>query len=166
MGKSSIIGANRGNVCILMFRGTAIVKSDAKGRIVIPNCFRTGLLEQQEQEQEDLVITGNPYGYLMLMFRSKYEKLERKVKDRPDSSLSAIYFKQCIIGLAEDDFIIDKAGRIPLSPGLREHAKINGKVSLLGMFDSINVWSTDQLDKLREKIREEKAPEGWSDFST
>lgn len=149
-----------------MFRGTSVVKPDSKGRVVIPSRFRNAL---DRDGHDHVVVTGHPDGYLLLMVRPSYEKLEEKVRAMPDTGQLALYYKQILIGMADDMVSFDKAGRIPLGSELRSHAGINGEVAVVGMHDHIRLWSKDRLDSLYSSFRDNGAdgaetPEGWDGF--
>jgi MraZ protein len=50
---------------------------------------------------------------------------------------------------------LDKQGRIPLAPELRDHAAIDAKVKLIGVGDYLEVWNPDRLaDRFAELRRE------------
>ncbi len=149
------------------FRGTLSGKVDAKGRVVIPSRFRE-IFERNESEQ--LVVTANPYGYLMIMAKAVYEKLESSVSGMPDSGGHSEYFKQTIIGMAEDDVEFDSAGRIKIGKALLEHASIISEVTFLGMDNKIRLWSKQVLDNLNSKYRHDmlkddkwQMPDGWDE---
>lgn len=151
-----------------MFRGTHIVKLDGKGRIVIPSRYR----EVLEADGQGMVVTGHPDRYLLLMFRKAYEELERRVSDMPDNGQHALYYKQTLIGKADDSISFDKAGRIGLAPDLREHATLTGEVAVVGMREHLRLWSKEKLDSLASEcqIRAVRAggqlgaPDGWESF--
>ena len=150
-----------------MFRGTLVVKPDTKGRVVIPSRFRNVL---EKNGKEGVVVTGHPDGYLILMLKRNYEELERKVRDLPDNGQHALYYKQVLIGMADDMVSFDKAGRMPLGSELRAHAGIDGDVAVVGMHDHIRLWSKDRLDKLYSSFRDNggeasKTPDGWDGFT-
>ena len=149
----------------LRFRGSSAGKVDAKGRTVVPSRFRDifkrcGLCK--------LVVTGHPYGYLIMMAKDVYEKLERKVSGMPDSGGLSEYFKQTIIGMAEDNIELDSAGRVKVSKALLEHARIKSCVTFVGLDNKIRMWSTELLEQANQKYRPNPAkgdkltiPEGW-----
>ena len=147
-----------------MFRGTSVVKSDPKGRVVIPSRFRESL------DGKGFVLTGHPGGFLLLVPTPGYEEIEAKVRGMPDRGKDALYFKQVLIGMADDSQRFDSAGRVMIGQELRSHAGINGEVSVVGMGDHIRLWSKRKLDALYSSIRKEKkgsmdVPDGWGDFS-
>lgn len=150
-----------------MFRGTYAVKLDSKGRVVVPSRFRAAL---ESGGHDSLVVTGHPDGYLLLMPRAGYEALERKVRELPDSGRHALYYKQTLIGLADDSVSFDKAGRIPLGAELRSHAAMGAEVSVVGMHDHIRLWGRERLDELHSHYRDNgeggaNVPDGWDGFT-
>lgn len=147
------------------FRGTAFVKQDDAGRIVVPARFRDSLAKGK---RAGLVVTGHPAGFLLLLFQDDYLKLEQRVSDLPDTGEESLYFKQTIVGMAEDAIALDKLGRIKLSVQLREHAGLNSEVALVGMGRSIRIWCKERLQSLyskqRKQARGQSLPEGWDGF--
>ncbi|MBF2735255.1 MAG: hypothetical protein ISN26_04115 [Betaproteobacteria bacterium AqS2] len=149
-----------------MFRGTSIVKRDAKGRVVVPSRFRGAM----EAAEGDLAVTSHPEGFLLLMTQAKYEVLEEQVSGMPDNDERALYFKQTLIGMAESGLRLDKLGRVSLSAEQREHASIETEVALVGMRDHIRIWGAERLKKLNAAFRESREdgkmvlPEGWNGF--
>lgn len=147
-------------------RGTHFVKLDGKGRVVIPSRYRDKL----EATKDGLVVTGHPDGFLLLMLTREYAKLEKKVSKYPETSKEATYYKQTLIGKADDAITFDTAGRISLSPDLREHANLQNQVAVVGMRDHIRIWSKEALDRLAKKVRHKNmedlgnVPHGWDDF--
>lgn len=149
-----------------MFRGTSVVKRDAKGRVVVPSRFRGAM----EAADEGLVVTSHPEGFLLLMAQAKYERLEERVSAMPDADERSLYFKQTIIGMAESGLRLDKLGRVSLSAEQREHASIETEVALVGMRDHIRIWGSERLKELNAAFRESRKdgrmvlPEGWNGF--
>ena len=116
------------------------------------------------------MVTGHPDGFLLLMLRSDYEEMERNVRGMPDSGQHSLYYKQILIGMADDMVSFDKAGRISLGSELRAHAGINGEVAVVGMHDHIRLWSKEKLDGLYTSFRGNgengtEIPNGWEGFS-
>ena len=148
-----------------MFRGTHIVKMDGKGRLVIPSRFR-----HMFEKEDGMVVTGHPGKYLLLMFRRKFETLEQQIEQLPENSSRAIYYKQTLVGKADDSITFDSAGRITLIPDLREHAELTAKASVIGMGDHLRIWSKESLDKFIQKQRKAdneqlgQVPDGWEGF--
>ena len=149
----------------MYFRGTAFVKQDDAGRIVVPSRYREVL---GNGKKKGLVVTGHPTGFLLLLFQDDYRKLERTVRDLPDADEHALYYKQSLIGMADDSIALDKLGRIKLGAQLREHAGLKSEVALVGMGENIRIWCKERLNSLyarhREKSVGQSLPEGWSGF--
>ncbi len=151
-----------------IFRGTALAKVDQKGRMVLPGRFRESI-GSNGKDGGGLVLTGHPEGFLLLTFLSVYEKLERTVRDMPDSDQLSLFFKQTLIGMADDTVTLDKTGRLMLGAELRGHAGISAEVSVVGMSNHIRIWSKARLDKLYASLRDpsdgqRRLPEGWDGF--
>jgi MraZ protein len=50
---------------------------------------------------------------------------------------------------------LDKQGRIPLAPELRQHAGIDGKVKVIGVGDYLEVWDPERLAGRFSELRRE-----------
>jgi MraZ protein len=60
-----------------------------------------------------------------------------------------------------EECALDRQGRILLPPSLREHARLNRHVTLLGMFNKIEIW--DQKRWKEKEIQVSKNSEKISD---
>lgn len=151
-----------------MLRGTQKSKLDNKGRVVVPSSHRDSLFGK---EQQPLVITGHPGGYAILLQLVEYEKLETKISKMPERDISARYYKNVLIGMADDRVMPDKLGRIKIPPTLCEHANLNQEVLFFGMRNHLQLWDQGNWDELKQKIVSTagtgilNAPQGWDEFS-
>lgn len=131
---------------------------DAKGRMNVPQKHRDALSEQCAGA---LTLTKHPHGCLLMFPRPIWEQHRDKIAAWP---LSARPWQRIFLGFATD-VEVDSAGRILVSPELREAAGLNKEVMLLGMGSHFEVWDATLL-----RIEEEKAiaaglPDSLSDFS-
>ena len=120
-----------------MFRGRHDHTIDTKGRLSIPSGFRQEILRRSENPP----ILTNFKNYLALYPYEDWLMIERnlmkKSKLRPDV---LAYTRFVISGSSECP--IDSQGRILVPPALREHAKLEKKVTLAGVLDCIEIWDT------------------------
>ncbi|MCB0035741.1 MAG: division/cell wall cluster transcriptional repressor MraZ, partial [Anaerolineales bacterium] len=58
----------------------------------------------------------------------------------------------------------DRQGRILVPPYLREFADINGEVVIVGMYNYIEIWSTDAWQAVREAIENSDDAARWQDL--
>lgn len=109
---------------------------NSKGQIVIP--------EQVLRELDgDLVITRGFDRNLLLFPKKEWRILAEKLLAEPISNRDMRTLRRRLFSGAEE-ISADSGGRIALPASLREFAGINGELILAGMFDYIEIWSTDQ----------------------
>ncbi|MER1941553.1 MULTISPECIES: division/cell wall cluster transcriptional repressor MraZ [unclassified Castellaniella] len=122
-----------------MFQGSSALTLDAKGRMSIPARYRDALLSD---EQGCLTLTRHPDGCLMLYPRSTWE-----IKRAQISALTAAArpLQRFVLGSAQD-VEMDSAGRILVSPELREAADLKREVMLLGLGSGFELWNREQWE--------------------
>jgi len=126
-----------------MFRGRFEHTIDPKGRISIPSRFREVLRERYD---ERLIVT-NLDGCLVSYPFKEWEILEQKA-----SSLSMFkkevkaFLRFFYSGATECP--IDKLGRILIPPVLRDYAKLEKEVVLVGALKKIEIWSKSRWDRV------------------
>lgn len=138
-----------------MFRGRFEHTIDPKGRISIPSRFREVLRERYD---ERLIVT-NLDGCLVAYPFKEWEVLEQKA-----SSLSMFkkevkaFLRFFYSGATECP--IDKLGRILIPPVLRDYAKLEKEVVLVGALKKIEIWSKGRWDRVIAG-----SPEDFEDIS-
>ena len=112
---------------------------DAKGRLIIPSKFREIL-------GENYVITKGLDGCLFLYSVAEWEKFEDKLRTLPLVNKDARVFKRFFLGSAVDGSI-DKQGRILVSSALRDFARLEKEVVLIGVLDKVEIWDRAEWNK-------------------
>lgn len=117
---------------------------DAKGRMIVPAKFRTELGER-------FIVTkgfdGCLYGYSL----EEWKSIEEKIKTLPlitgkdARNFTRFFFSSAI----ECEF--DAQGRILITQNLREHAKLEKEVVVIGVSTRIEIWSKEQWDAYNEE---------------
>ncbi|WP_159572460.1 division/cell wall cluster transcriptional repressor MraZ [Limnobacter sp. 130] len=141
-----------------MYQGSSSLSMDAKGRMNVPQKHRDAL---QTQCEGALTLTKHPNGCLLMFPRPIWEQHREKIAAWP---MSARPWQRIFLGFATD-VEVDSAGRILVSPELREAASLSKEVMLLGMGSHFEIWDSTLL-----KVEEEKAiaagmPESLNEFS-
>ena len=119
-----------------MFRGRYEHTLDAKGRLSIPSRFREVLNERYDSR---LVVTTYD-GCLISYPFAEWQKLEDKVAELPEFKKDTRAFLRFFYSSAAD-CTIDKLGRILVPQSLRDYAKLDRDVILVGAFKHVEIWS-------------------------
>lgn len=130
-----------------MFRGSYELRSDDKGRIIVPLKFRALLGEQF------IIIKGDSECLFIMTEEEWRTSFEEKfaVQRFLDKHLMRVerHFRD---GLMEAS--VDAQGRVAINPRLREFAGIGLQMDLtmVGMSNRIELWSTERWDKSSEQV--------------
>jgi len=130
-----------------MFRGATALNLDVKGRLAVPAKHRDALTGQPGA---GLVLTAHPHRCLLLYPQSAWEPIQQKIMSLPSLDKQASLLQRLLVGFAED-MALDGAGRVLVSPVLREFATLEKQVMLVGQGTHFELWSLDgwraQLDE-------------------
>lgn len=119
-----------------MFKGRYEHLIDLKGRLSIPSRFRETLNERYDSR---LVITT--YDNCLIAYPlAEWQKLEEKIALLPEFKKDTKAFLRFFYSSATD-CQIDKLGRILIPQTLRDYAKLEKDVVLVGAFRHLEVWS-------------------------
>jgi MraZ protein len=119
-----------------VFRGTAYLNLDAKGRLAIPSKQRERLLAVGDSS---LVLTVDRARCLLLFPAPTWELIERDFADLPAFDEGARSVVRLYLGHAED-VEMDAQGRILLPQHLREFASLDKRVALVGQGGKFEIW--------------------------
>ena len=129
----------------MRFIGNIEAKSDSKGRVFLPACFRRIL---QEAGCEKVMLRKDVYQDCLVLYpeNSWNEQLDllRSRLDRWNAAHQMI-FRQFVADVEE--LSIDSNGRILLPKRYIAMAGITQGVRFIGMDDTIEIWAKEKLDK-------------------
>jgi MraZ protein len=131
-----------------VFRGNAPARIDDKGRLKVPNAFRS-LLESKYGR--DLFITSLTGEYVRIYPMPVWLETEEKLGRMPSSHPARLRFLDRIsyFGQAGE---LDAQGRVIIPVRLRESATMSGDVDVLGLYNCLDVWNHDRfLTKLQRE---------------
>ncbi len=129
-----------------MFRGGTSLSVDVKGRMAMPAKYRDRL---QDICSGQLVITVDRDHCLLVYPLPEWEEIERKLVKLPSLNKQARRLQRLLIGHATE-CELDGAGRILLSPLLREFAAIDKQVMLIGQGNKFELWDEATWNARRE----------------
>lgn len=108
---------------------------DTKGRLTIPSRLRDGLGER-------FVVTKGLDTCLFVYPLAEWASLEEKLRSLPLTRADARSFVRLLFsGAIECE--LDKQGRILLPPNLRNHARLEKDVYLLGVSNRVEIWEKE-----------------------
>ena len=137
-----------------MFLGEFAHTIDTKGRLTIPAKFR-GLVAT------GLVVTRGFDQNLMLYPMEEWEALAARIAQRPLADTDMRSFRRRVFSGAVD-LVPDRQGRVIIPPYLREFAGIDKDVVIAGMFNYLEVWSSESWTAVRDAI--EMDTTNWADL--
>jgi transcriptional regulator MraZ len=126
-----------------MLRGNHPARIDEKGRIKIPNGFRTLVETQYGQELFVTSVTGE---YVRLYPMPVWLEIERKLSEVPSTNPSKLRFLDRVNFFGQT-VAIDKQGRVLIPQVLRETAAMAGEVSVLGLQNHMALWNRRRLEE-------------------
>jgi MraZ protein len=148
----------------MVFQGATQINLDAKGRMTVPTRTRDGLTAGGTVK---LVLTAHPDGCLLLYPAPAWEPIRTKVMAFPSTDRMASLWKRLLVGFAEE-VEPDNAGRLLVSPELREYAHITRQVMFVGQGSHFEIWDLEQWNAQLESLRTggtPNLPPGMENFS-
>ena len=124
-----------------MLRGNHPARIDEKGRLKIPNGFRTFVESQYGIELFATSVTGE---FVRLYPMSVWLEIERKLAAVPSTNPSKQRFLDRVNFFGQA-LAMDKQGRVVIPTLLREAAAMAGEVSVLGLQNHLAVWNQKRL---------------------
>ena len=145
-----------------MFRGINAINMDAKGRMSIPKRYRQRLIDEAKGF---LVVTIDTEQHCLLMYPLPvWEQIEAKIVALPSFHTATRRIQRLLIGHATE-LELDNHGRILLPVLLRDYAKLERQVILLGQGHKFEIWGDQCWQECRdgwlqnESLSEDTLPE-------
>lgn len=129
-----------------MFRGVNNLTLDAKGRLAVPARYRERLSAVCEGQ---LVVTIDRGYYLLLYPLPIWEEIEGRLVTLPSLHPQVRELQRLLVGHATE-VNMDSHGRVLLPAELREFAKLEREVVLLGLMNKFELWDKRTWDERRE----------------
>lgn len=118
------------------FRGISNLNLDSKGRLVMPAKYRDEIAECCDGK---MIITVDFDLCLMLYPYEVWLPIEKKIAALPSLNKKARGLQRFIIGYASD-ISMDKGGRMLIPPPLRDIAKLDKQIVLIGQGSKFEIW--------------------------
>ena len=121
-----------------MFRGSSNHTIDPKGRIIIPARFRDTI---RSNGGNGVMVTVMDNCLFAFPYDAWY-KLEEKIMTLPTTDAYMRRFRRVFIGEASK-CNCDKQDRILIPPTLRQYAKLEKEIVLVGALKHFEIWNRD-----------------------
>lgn len=147
-----------------MFQGATALSLDVKGRLAIPARHREALLAASAGQ---LVLTAHPHRCLLLYPAAAWEPIRDKVLAASSLHLQSAAIKRLLVGNARDESL-DSAGRLLVSPELRQFAQFDKQVWLVGQGSHFEIWSDAGWQQQQEVflgMGDQSLPPGLEDLA-
>src|SRR5579872_461253 len=136
------------------FSGSTVAKLDEKGRFVLPQEMRYGLVEEGKCE---FVIGLGLGGCLAIYRKSAIAKIVEKFKQNQHIAKFQKFFTLFFSTLHPTE--CDKVGRVSLPATLKSAIGIKNEIVVAGVMDKIELWPKDVYDQNLRELIEGKSDE-------
>jgi MraZ protein len=124
-----------------VFRGNAPARIDDKGRLKVPNAFRS-LLETKYGRE--LFLTSLSGEYVRIYPMPVWLEIEQKLGAMPSTHPARLRFLDRVSYFGSNGEL-DAQGRVIIPVRLRESATMTGEVDVLGQVNYLDVWNHDRF---------------------
>ncbi len=150
----------------MAFQGASVLSLDAKGRLSIPSRHRDALMAQCAG---NLVMTTHPHGCVAVFPLPVWEPMRDRILAIPTlNNRSAADMRRLLVGNALDEEM-DGNGRVLVAPALREYAKLDKQVRLMGLGTHFELWSEELWQKQQAeaaaRFQSGELPPGFEDIA-
>ena len=124
-----------------MFRGNVPARIDDKGRLKVPNAFKSLLESKYGRELFVTSLTGE---FVRIYPMPVWLEIEQKLAQMPSTHPSRLRYLDRInyYGQAGE---LDAQGRVLIPGRLRDSATMSGEVDVLGQVSCLDVWNHDRF---------------------
>lgn len=131
----------------LVFRGISQLNLDVKGRLAVPARHREALVERCTGH---LVITADADRCLLIYPLPDWELIQQRLEGLSNLDPRVRELQRRLIGFAVD-VEMDGAGRVLISPALRDYAQLGKEVVLVGQGKKFELWDQEQWNQMISK---------------
>ena len=124
-----------------MFRGNAPARIDDKGRLKVPNAFRSLLENKYGRELFLTSLTGE---YVRIYPMPVWLEIEQRLAAMPSAHPARLRYLDRVNYFGQAD-ALDAQGRVVIPVRLREAATMAGDVDVLGQVNCLDVWNHDRF---------------------
>lgn len=121
-----------------MLRGAHAITLDSKGRLALPTKYRDWLRDESEGQLICTIDITHPC--LLLYPLPEWEAIEKKLRALSTMDPLERRLQRLLLGHASE-CELDGNGRFLLPAPLRQHAKLEKQVMLVGQLNKFEIWS-------------------------
>ena len=144
-----------------MFRGNAPARIDEKGRLKVPNAFRTAI---ESQYGRALFVTSLTGEYVRIYPMPIWLEIEEKLGATPSTHPARLRYLDRVNYFGQDGEF-DSQGRVLIPFRLRESASMIGDVDVLGQYNYLDVWNHERfVTKMQREPYTEDDARALSEF--
>jgi MraZ protein len=144
-----------------VLRGNSPAKIDDRGRLKIPNGFRSFI---EDEHGRELFVTSLYGDSVRIYPMAVWRAIEQKLAQIPSTHPSRLKFLDRVnfFGQVSD---IDSQGRVVIPSRLREAATMVGEVDVFGQMNYLDVWNHERfVAKLQREPFSDEDARALSDF--
>ncbi|MEH6453529.1 MAG: division/cell wall cluster transcriptional repressor MraZ [Psychromonas sp.] len=120
-----------------MLRGASAINLDTKGRLAIPTRYRDWLMDTCQGQFVCTIDIQSPC--LLIYPINEWLLIEQKLRALSSTNPQERRLQRLILGYATESEL-DKTGRTLIAPTLRQHAKLDKKIMLVGQLNKFELW--------------------------
>jgi len=144
-----------------VFRGHEQARIDDKGRLKVPNVFRSFLETKYGRELFLTSLTGE---YARVYPMPVWLEIEAKLGQMPSTHPSRLRFLDRVNFFGQGAEL-DAQGRVLVPARLRETATISGDVDVIGLYNFLDIWNHDRfLTKMQRDPYTDEDARALSEF--
>ncbi|MDE3056206.1 MAG: hypothetical protein KGI80_05930 [Verrucomicrobiota bacterium] len=136
------------------FSGSSVARLDEKGRFVLPQDMRYGLVEEGKCS---FVIGLGLGGCLAIYRKSAIDEIVARFRESQHVAQFQKFFTLFFSTLYPTE--CDKVGRVMLPQNLRNAVKIGKEIQIAGVMDKIELWPKEVYEKNLQDLIEGNNPE-------
>ena len=129
----------------MSFRGRFDHTLDNKGRVSVPAGFRMEIQKLGGAAGDSAPILTRGADHLLLYPADTWDGIEEQLGAKSDLLPHVQDYQRFLIGGCTE-CPIDGQGRITIPALLRDHAGLEGKITLAGVFNKIEIWNQDRFE--------------------
>lgn len=129
----------------MSFRGRFDHTLDNKGRVSVPAGFRMEIQRLGGENGDRPPILTRGKDHLLLYPAQTWDEIEKSLARKSSLLPHVQSYQRFLIGGCTE-CPVDGQGRITIPAVLREHAGLQGKITLAGVIDKIEIWNHDRFE--------------------